>query len=545
MKYKLLLRFFLAIVLVLGIFFRFTHLEDKVYWYDEAITSLRASGYTQEDVVQHFSEKSVVSVTELQRYQHPDGTRSVIDVAKSLAKEDPQHPPLYYGLLHFWLHSIGSSVALARLLPALLSLLAFPCAYWLCQELFVETGIFADKLPTWLTIGLIAVSPFHLLYSQESRQYSLWTVTTLLSTAALLRAIRLKTRISWVIYTLTLIINLYTFLLAGLVAIAHGLYVILIYGFRHRRIVKSYLVASLLGFIVFLPSAWILIINQSQAKKDLDWTFIFHLKNSELKDIWIQHLGRIFFDLNQEPWDFYVHRVLLVLIVYAFYCLCRQTPISVWLLIILLTCVSTLPLMVPDLIFGGMRSIASRYMIPSFLGVQLAIAYLLGRNLANPSLKFWHQKFWQLLLVILFSGSILSCAINAQATVWYNKGRNGENIAVAKIINQTTHPLLIISDTSVGDILSLSHSLNPNVQIIFKPSQTETFKVYLPTVGELKPFSDVFLYRYQTRKVRFKELAKQQNYKFEPIVFRFAKFSTDQPVLWRVIPILKKLERQT
>ncbi|MHC5826454.1 MAG: hypothetical protein ACYT04_63980, partial [Nostoc sp.] len=138
-----------------------------------------------------------------------------------------------------------------------------------------------------------------------------------------------------------------------------------------------------------------------------------------------------------------MHRVLLVLVVYAFYYLCRQTPISVWLLIILLTGVSTLPLMVPDLIFGGMRSVIARYMIPSLLGVELAIAYLLGRNLANPSLKFWHQKFWQLLLVILFSGSILSCAINAQATVWYNKGHNGENIAVGKIVNQTTHPLLI------------------------------------------------------------------------------------------------------
>lgn len=239
MKYEFLWRFFLGSVLVLGIFFRFTHLEDKVYWYDEAITSLRVSGYTEEEVAQHFSEKSVVSVTELQRYQHPDGTRTVIDVAASLAKEDPQHPPLYYGLLHFWFHSIGSSVALARLLPALLSLIAFPCTYWLCQELFVETGIFADKLPIWLTIGLIAVSPFHVLYSQESREYSLWTGTTLLSTAALLWAIRLKTRTSWGIYTLTLVINLYTFLLAGLVAIAHGLYVMLIYGFRQRKILKA------------------------------------------------------------------------------------------------------------------------------------------------------------------------------------------------------------------------------------------------------------------------------------------------------------------
>ncbi|HEY9606541.1 MAG TPA: hypothetical protein V6C85_33340, partial [Allocoleopsis sp.] len=160
----------------------------------EAITSLRASGYTEEEVVQEFSQKSVVSVSELQRYQHPDGTRSVIDTAKSLSKEDPQHPPLYYGMAHFWFRSIGSSPALARLLPAILSLLAFPSAYWLCQEIFVETGVFASRLPTYLMIGLIAVSPFHVLYAQESRQYGLWFVTTLLSTASVLRAIRVNTK---------------------------------------------------------------------------------------------------------------------------------------------------------------------------------------------------------------------------------------------------------------------------------------------------------------------------------------------------------------
>ncbi|MDZ8227219.1 hypothetical protein [Nostoc sp. ChiVER01] len=536
------MRFFLYIVLVLGIFFRFTHLDHKVYWYDEAITSLRASGYTQEEVAQHFFEKSIVSVTELQKYQRPDGTRSVIDVAKSLAKEDPQHPPLYYSLANFWFQSIGSSVALARLLPALLSLLVFPCTYWLCQELFVETGVFISNLPTWLTIALIAVSPFHVLYSQESRQYSLWTVTTLLSTAALLSAIRLKTRISWGIYALTVILNLYTFLLGGLVAIAHGLYVMIIYGFRHRNILKSYLVASLLGFIIFLPWAWVVIINQSQAKNGLNWAVIYTLKNSELRDIWIQHLGRLFFYLNQEPWDFCVHQVLLLLILYAFYCLCRQTPISVWLLIILLAGVSTLPLIIPDLIFGGMRSTQARYIIPSLLGVQLAIAYLLGINLVNPSLKSWHQKFWQLFLVTLVSGSILSCGVSAKATVWYNKEHNGENIAIAKIVNQTTNPLLI-SDAVIGHILSLSYSLNPNVQVLLRPSKT--FKVYLRPAEELERFSDVFLYRYNPNKVWLKELAKQQNYKFEPLVAGFAEFAKDRPVLWRVTPIFRKLKQQS
>lgn len=115
-------------------------------------------------------------------------------------------------------------------------------------------------------------------------------------------------------------------------------------------------------------------------------------------------------------------------------------------------------------------------------------------------------------------------------------------MAVAKIVNQATHPLLI-SDSAVGDVLSLSHSLNPSVQILLQPrcatcpiQPSSTFRVYLPAVEELNSFSDVFLYRYYPSEEWLKELAKQQNYKFEPLVFGFAKWSKDRPVLWRVLP---------
>ncbi|MBD2440308.1 glycosyltransferase family 39 protein [Nostoc sp. FACHB-110] len=544
---KFVLHFFFLIVLLLGIFFRFTNLDHKVYWYDEAITSLRASGYTEQEVVEKFSPNSVVSVTELQRYQHPDGTRNLVDTAKSLIKEDPQHPPLYYSLANIWFRIVGSSPALARFLPALLSLIAFPCAYWLCQELFIETGVFTSTLPTYLMMGLIAVSPFHVLFAQESRQYSLWAVTTLLTTAALLRAIRLNSRASWGLYIFTLVISFYTFLLTGWVMIAHALYVMIICGFRNQKTIRSYFLASVLSIVVFLPYAWILIVNQSQANKGLSWASRYSLKNSELRDIWIQHLGRIFFDVNQAPWDFYVHRVLIVLTLYAFYRLCRQTPISVWLLIVLLTFASTLPLMIPDLISGGIRSTLARYMIPGLLAVQLAITYLLGKNLTSPSLKSWYEKFWRLFLVILVTGSILSCVVTSQATVWYNKGHNGENMAVAKIINQATHPLLI-SDASVGRLLSLSYSLNPTVKVLLQPrcatcpiQSADTFRIQMPVVEKLEQFSDVFLYRYNPSKDWLNELAKQQNYKFEPISIRFPQGLKERPVLWKV-DSMKKAE---
>lgn len=532
----------LFFLLGIGIFFRFVHLDHQVYWMDEALTSLRASGYTEQEVVQHFLQTSVARVTELQRYQHPDGTKSVIDTIQSLAKEDPHFSPFYYILANFWFQSIGSSPAVARLLPALLSLLAFPSAYWLCQELFLKTGVFAASLPVWIAVEMIAISPFQMLYARESRHYSLWTVTTLLSTAALLRAVRRNTKTSWGIYALTLAMVLYTCILSVLMALTHGIYVIVIYGVHHIKILRAYLVASLLGGLAFLPWIWIVITNFLQVKKVTNWTAIVSLRQSDLMNSWVQIFGRVFFDVNYKSWDFYVHRVLLVLIVYAFYYLCRKTPISVWLMIILLTVGSALPLMLTDLVLGGIRSITARYFVPSLLGVQLAIAYLLGKKLTNFSSRPLQQQLWRSLLVVLVSGSILSCVVNAQASVPWTKTFNGENIPIAKVVNQASRPLLV-SETLTSSMLSLSHLLKPSVIVFIQPRcqvcqnpPPSKFRDNLSALERMNSFSDVFLYDTLPSNKWLQYFAKQLNYKFEPAVFSFTEWEKDKPALWRFTP---------
>ena len=43
------------------------------------------------------------------------------------------------------------------------------------------------------------------------------------------------------------------------------------------------------------------------------------------------------------------------------------------------------------------------------------------------------------------------------------------NPKFARMINKTEHPL-VISDAVLGDLLSLSHSLNSNIQLLVRPS---------------------------------------------------------------------------
>ena len=65
---------------------------------------------------------------------------------------------------------------------------------------------------------------------------------------------------------------------------------------------------------------------------------------------------------------------------------------------------------------------------------------------------------------IIFSG-ILSCLVISYAETWWSKG--SVNPRVASVINQATHPLLIVSSDgpSLFHLLSLSNLLHPNVRI--------------------------------------------------------------------------------
>lgn len=82
---------------------------------------------------------------------------------------------MYFVMVKQWVQWFGNSITITRSFSALVSLLAFPLIYLLCQELFNSSVI------GWIAVSLLAVSPLHILYAQEARSYSLWTVTILLS----------------------------------------------------------------------------------------------------------------------------------------------------------------------------------------------------------------------------------------------------------------------------------------------------------------------------------------------------------------------------
>lgn len=466
------LRFLVIVVLLLGVFFRFVNLERKVYWFDETFTSLRISGYTMSEAVEEVCNGREIGVEDLQKYQRPAPGKTLTDTINSLAIEDPQHPPLYYVMARFWVQWFGSSVAVTRSLSAFISLLTFPCIYWLCLELF------NSSLTGWVAIALLAVSSFHVLYAQEAREYCLWTVTILLSSATLLRAMRLKTKFSWGMYAVTVVLGLYTFMFSALVTIAHGIYVVTTERFRLTKTVIAYLLASLVGFLAFTPWLVVTITHLGKVQETTGWTASEKTNLLSLIKNWVINLSYFFVDFgydlgryDAEPKLKFIAKCLipfiLILVGYSIYFLCRNTPKQVWLFVLTLIGVTALPLVIPDLIFGGVRSLIPRYLIPFYLGIQLAVAYLLATQISFD-VNIWRQKLWQAVAVALLSVGIISCAISYQAETWWLKYQNIYTHKVVAIVNQATQPLVISSCKGtwslLGDELSLSYLLAPKVR---------------------------------------------------------------------------------
>lgn len=505
------LRVVIVVLLVLGIFFRFANLDLKVYWEDEAFTSLRISGYTESELIQQVFNGQEIKVADLQKYQRPNPEKSVFDTIKGLAIEEPQHTPLYFILVRFWVQLFGNSVAVTRSLSAVISLLILPCIYWLCRELF------ESPLTGWIAVGLIAVSPFHVVYAQEAREYSLWTMTIVLSSAVLLWAMRKKTKLSWGVYAATVALGLYSYLFSIFVAIGHGIYVFVSEKFRFSKTVTVYLIASLVGFIAFSPWLVVVATNWLAAAKTTHVLVSPTVSRISLFRDLAHYIRNSFLDLEI---GFYLTPFVLVLVGYSLYFLCRKSPQNIRLFILSLMGVTAVVLILPDFLSGTAKLLVGRYIIPFYLGIQLAVAHLFASQINSASLS--KQKLWKGIMAVVISVGVLSCAIISQAELSFSKLQNRDNPQLAQIINQAKHPILIsdLSDPdNPGYLVSLNYSLNPKIRLRLVDNPQK--------LKNIDNFSDIFLFNPgQALQEQLK-----LNYKIQPVQI---EPGNNEEKLWRI-----------
>ncbi len=152
----------LAPILLLGAFLRFYAIGAKTMWLDEAFSVWMAH-------------------------------HALIDSWAWLIRID-QHPPLYYSLLHVWQALFGDGQGTVRALSALCSTLAIPFFYGSCRRWF-------DEQTALIAAFVLAISPFHVRYAQETRMYALLTLAAAATLYYLARILfdreKRNTRLNW------------------------------------------------------------------------------------------------------------------------------------------------------------------------------------------------------------------------------------------------------------------------------------------------------------------------------------------------------------
>jgi uncharacterized membrane protein len=554
-KYKFKLHkyswFLVVATFFLGIFFRFYNLDNKIFWVDEVATALRTAGYTTKEVTQKLSDCGVVEIEELQNYQKLTPTKDWDDTFSAL-KQSPEHSPLYFLIARFWRQWFGSSIFALRSLSILLGLLAFPCLYWLCLELFNSPSI------GWMAIALFSVSPFYIAYAQEARPYSLWTVTILLSHATFLRALRYNKTRDWLFYTGATVLGFYTSLLSFLVTFGQAVYLLFLEKSSHKQVLKKYFFYVLIACFYFSP--WIAIVLQNYFNFQDNTTWMRNpVDPSFIVAIWIATTLVIFGDFPL-PSSIEILKVIGILIILAiglaillvdrfflkstlvekivksvkrfslylgilslsiaflgFKSLSRFSAqenlaiagvfIAVGILYIaifslfyvvnttpkslkvfLLTQTFTAPLL---LLINDAIAKDQMAGTPRYLiPLQLGIMLAVAYTIAErlERLKDKQQQIWKAIAVILISVGVISGILNLEKSPNYQKSRNIHNPAIAEVLNKSKKPLLLVDSPQAIDILSLSQNLEKKVKTAIL-SKPEYFAQYAERCQEIFLFN--------------------------------------------------------
>ena len=484
-------------LILVSIYVRCANLDEKVYTVDEVRGVMRASGYVESTLMDAFYTGETITGSQLQQYQVPSAENSLGDALGALVG-NPEHPPLYYLLMRFCLQLFRAPVA-SRWLAVGLGLLLLPAVYWLCQELFGSAAV------GWSAIAVIAVSPFHVLIAQEARQYTLWALLAVVSSAFLLRSLRQNSWRQWMAYGVTAALGMYSHLFFLWVLLTHGLYVLLVEHRVTQRLLRYIAVSAGVG-VAFVPWVWVVVTQLSRLEKTTRWASTYKTGLVSRAEYWLHNLGIGFIDFDwpvsfANPFSYLV----LVGVAYSTYQLCRRTPRRVWLFVVLLMFVSTLAQVVPDVLNGGRRSLLPRYSLTAYLGIELAVAYAIAQlfgaekaqqmNLSQRISQFRKQPLGGDLLqrggaIALILGGIISSLLIAQSPGW-GKGSSALNLDVAAQLNQVEQPV-VVTDVEYFYVLSLSYLVAPDTRFIMMHG--EQAADYAEILSKVPAGSDFFVY---------------------------------------------------
>ncbi len=171
-----------------------------------------------------------------------------LEFSQVLRIEDDMSP-FYYALLHGWIKIFGDSEFSVRFPSLIFGVLSLFVIYKIGSHLF-------DEKKGRLAALLLALSTFHLYYSQEARMYSLTVLLTLVSMLFFLKLNQKGGRGISIGYTLSSTLLIYSHVFGLFILFAQNVYFLTLYFFSKKKStlgLKHWIQMQVIIVILFAP----------------------------------------------------------------------------------------------------------------------------------------------------------------------------------------------------------------------------------------------------------------------------------------------------
>jgi uncharacterized membrane protein len=326
-------------------------------------------------------------------------------------------------------------------------------------------------------------------------------------------------------------LGLYTHLLFILVLAAQGVQLSLTEGVKFTQKARRYLLSVSGGVALFLPWILVMILNAHQiltksafTKETLPFAVMAKRWLADFAAVFIEVLdcGEYFSHnlfarpslLGATKW--LVILLVLSLIAYSIYKVIATGSREIRAFILPLILIPAAGLVLPDLMLGGQRSVHFQYLTPCYLGIQLGVVYGFVQGTASAGLL--KKRIWQIVIVFLFVGGVVTSGINAQAEVTRNKYDGRLTLQAARIVNGSDNSLVMSSDRgNFNDFLALTRLLDPDVRLLLvKESE-----------GPQIPENERKVFFFRPSKGLISELKEREEYVMNPLPGLYGR-------LWRL-----------
>jgi len=427
---------YLGVLMIAFAWWAARDLEKRVFWADEGYTVLMLGPgfYAAGDLFNREIEPGKVYSREQIRtaFDIKDRTDTpILGTLQVLTTQEHRHVPLYFSLASIWCKLFGTTVGALRSLSLIFAVLQIPAMYWFASSLL------RSRLGGCIGAALVAGSPFHMIYAQEARPYSLWALLTMVCSSLLLVAMR-RNRIGvWVGYGVSLVAMCYTHMLALTTVAAQAVFVWTREGWRKSDNWRRFLISAGIACATAVP--WAIVGAIEYSHKPTNYTHI-PVTPQEFAGRWLDNLTLLFCSLPSLPLNVIV---VLEIVAIALLFVPKDKTARNFLLPMILFSVA--PLLVPDLIQGGQRSLALKYMTPAVVAGFAAVTSALTAGLLD-------RNRWAKIVSSICLTLILGLELGSAAGYYYsgfNRKVPGEFVKLVRQLRMMKQPAMVIKSINV------------------------------------------------------------------------------------------------